>query len=156
MSDRIKELNLASTESFRKSLEALKTDKAKLSEKRKRMLKRVGEQNTWDKFELNSINSHDLAYLTAFSGDEFALLRGKHEDILLHGTKIKCKFEGQLYEDLRKGKYRLIVHSHPGEIVPSPSFDDRKTLKIIGQYRSKIISGISGIEIDFTQNPFEI
>ena len=44
------------------------------------------------------LSMKDLAYLTAKTGHEFAILRGKREDILFHGTDRRCIFEGVLEE----------------------------------------------------------
>ena len=57
---------------------------------------------------------------------------------------------------LYAGQLQIYGHSHPGEEIPTPSKEDRETLKKIGQYKSRIISGLSGMEIEFTDDPFEI
>ena len=78
-------LTLSSTHSMQISLEAVRSGKAGLDAHRQKMLDRVPATGDWARFELNSIELKDLAYLTAKVGDEFALLRGKHEDIFFHG-----------------------------------------------------------------------
>ena len=94
----------------------------------------------------------DLAYITAKTGHEFAILRGKREDILFHGTAQRCAFDDVLVDLLltKRG------HSHPGEIEPIPSQGDRDALRRVGQKSSRFISGLSGIEVEFTDDPFEI
>ena len=96
-----------------------------------------------------------MAYLAAKTGDEFALLRGKTNDIVFHGVKYHCHIEGTLLELLKAKNLRLVAHTHPdyGEIYPSN--DDRVFLKYIGQKTSKIISSITGIEQVFSANPFD-
>ena len=42
----------------------------------------------------------DLAFLTAKTGDEFAILKGKKEDILFHGSK--AGIDGKLSLDKSK------------------------------------------------------
>ena len=97
----------------------------------------------------------DLAYLSAKTGDEFALLRGKHEDILVHGTRTRCYFTGELEERLKKHKYKLICHSHPGEETPVSSLDDRVMLRTIEQEKSCIISARTGKTTSFSAHDYE-
>lgn len=73
---------LASEESTRLSLECIRTGKAGLNQHRLSLLNRVPESESWSSFKLNTIEFRDLAYLSAATGDEFALLRGRSEEIL--------------------------------------------------------------------------
>ena len=68
-------------------------------------------------------------------------LRGKREDILFHGTDRRCIFEGVLEELLME---------------PVTSKEDRDVLRMIAQTTSHLIFGLSGIEIQFSDGPFEI
>ena len=147
---------LSSTESMRISLESIRTGDAGLNQHRKNLLARAPEIGDWARLQLNSVEEIDLAYLSAATQNEFALLRGKTMDILLHGDPGHCSFDEELLEMLRAGKLRLIVHSHPDydQIVPSP--EDRKFLQYIGQESSRIISWITGRAAPFTSDPFEI
>ncbi len=86
-------LTLSSSRSTEVSLMAVRAKKAGLDTKRKNLLDKVPEQRQWDAFEQGSLEMIDLAYLTAATGDEFAILRGKREDILYHGTSMNCPFE---------------------------------------------------------------
>lgn len=140
---------LSSTKSTRTSLESIRSGEGGLNEKRRAILERVPNTSDWAKFAKDSICNKDLAYLSAAVGHEFALLRGKNEDILFHGSQLKCNFDDVLAEMLYDGKLRLICHSHPGEEYPVPSDDDRDTLILIGQSSSSIISGLTGIEVTF-------
>lgn len=54
----------------------------------------------------------------------YGLLRGKHEDILLHGEHMHCNLD-DFEDDLKAGKYEIVVHSHPAEDIPVASPDDR-------------------------------
>lgn len=65
------------SKSLRTSLLWIKQEKSGLDNKRNNLLNRVPQPNDWAKFNHKSIKVKDLAYLTAASGDEFALLRGK-------------------------------------------------------------------------------
>ena len=75
---------------------------------------------------------------------------------MFHGDSKHCQFCGGLVEMLRNRKLEIYGHSHPGEEIPTPSIEDRKTLRELGQYKSKLISGLSGLEIEYTADPFEI
>lgn len=141
---------LSSTKSTRTALESIRIGEDGLNKKRRTLLERVPKMSDWSRFAKNSIENKDLAYLSAATGHEFALLRGKKADILFHGKQLHCQFDDVLVDMLYEGKLRLICHSHPGEEYPIPSDDDIETLIIIGQTSSKIISGITGIEVEFT------
>lgn len=140
---------LSSTKSTRTSLESIRSGEDGLNEKRRTLLERIPKTSDWARFSKNSIKNKDLAYLSAATGHEFALLRGKKADILFHGNKLHCDFDDVLVDMLYDGKLKLVCHSHPGEEYPVPSDDDSETLVIIGQSSSIIISGITGIEVEF-------
>lgn len=148
-------MELSSSNSLQISLEAIRRGTAGLSKHRRMLLKKVPKTNDYDYYPYQSIQIVDLAYLSAKAGDEFALLRGKNNDILLHGSSSKCVFDDELVALLKQGKYELIAHSHPdsGRIIPS--FNDRLFLKEIGQKQSIIISWYTGKTLVFTDNEFE-
>ena len=68
-------LSLASSSSTIKSLESVRLGKAGLDAHRQVMLMRVPDTGQWASFERGSLELKDLAYLTAKTGDEFAILR---------------------------------------------------------------------------------
>ena len=147
---------LSSAKSLRISLENVKYGTSGLNEHRTRMLSRVPETNDWAKFSKGSLTMRDIAFLTAKTGDEFAILCGKKEDILFHGSRYHCDFEGVLYDMLVKKKLEIYGHSHPIEPIPIPSRDDRKTLQMIGQRKSRLVSAVTGKEVEFGDNEFGI
>lgn len=149
-------IELQSAQSLRISLESIRRGEGGLDEHRATMLRRVPEAGDWAKFPHGHLSMKDLAYLTAKTGHEFAILRGKREDILFHGTDRRCIFEGVLEELLLSKRLMLLGHSHPGEMKPVSSKEDRDVLRMIGQTTSRLISGLSGIEIQFSDDPFEI
>lgn len=148
-------ITLSSAKSMQVSLQAVRSGKAGLDEHRESMLNRIPERGDWAKFELNSIELKDLAYLTAKTGDEFALLRGKKEDILFHGDTLNCNFVGLIGDMLLDHKLEIVGHSHSGEDRPVASSNDRWALKRIGQAKSTIISARTGMCTEFSQNEFE-
>ena len=149
-------LTLSSTRSMKVSLEAVMSGKAGLDTHRQKMLDRVPKTGDWAKFKVNSIELKDLAYLTAKVGDEFALLRGKHDDILFHGGHIECHIVGILWDSLANHKLELEGHLHPGEDIPEPSHGDRIALRKIKQKKSMVISARTGISVEFGPNRFEL
>lgn len=144
-------LILSSSHSTEISLRAVKNGKAGLDGKRKGLLGRVPNPGDWEKFDYETLEMMDLAYLTAATGDEFAILRGKHEDILYHGSNLRCKFEDDdvLKLALERHKYEIYGHSHPAEPIPRASLDDKRVLRLLDQERSLLISGMTGICIEF-------
>jgi hypothetical protein len=148
---------LASEASTRNSLQSIREQRDGLNKHRQSLLERVPERETFASFRVNSIEDRDLAYLSASTGDEFALLRGKNEDILYHGTQYHCHIEKSdiLMALLESHKVRLETHTHPDREQIIPSSDDRNFIASIGQKGSKIVSSYTGQIIEFTANLFE-
>lgn len=150
-----KDLTLSSRQSMIISLKAVKDGTGGLSEHRLNMLKNANSVGKYRSYNLNTLTTNDIAYLTAFTGHEFAILRGKHEDILFHGDQRHCHFIGNLAERLRNGSLKLYAHSHPAEDIPVPSMDDRKLLQEIHQNTSLVVSATTGRVVEFSANMFE-
>lgn len=146
---------LSSMASMKKSLEAIRNGDAGLNERRLSILARVPNSNDWATFECESIKIKDLAYLSAATFHEFALLRGKTKDIVFHGVERHCEFNEELLVLLKDKKLRLVAHTHPDYDSIEPSSDDRYFLKCIGQKKSIIVSCITGYEMEFTSSLFE-
>ena len=144
-------LTLSSSRSTEVSLMSVRAKKAGLDAKRKGLLDRVPKERQWTVFDHESLDMMDLAYLTAATGHEFAILRGKHEDVLYHGTSMNCPFEedDELRLALYGHKYEIYGHSHPGEPEPRESLDDKRVLRLLGQKKSLLISGMTGRSIEF-------
>ena len=146
---------LRSAESFRISLEAVRTGRAGLNKHRKNLLKKVPKSGDWSRFPRKSISFKDIAYLSAAERHEFALLRGKEEDILFHGVALHCYLDEELIDLLKAHKLELVAHTHPDWGMITPSQNDRSFLKGIGQKKSTIISSITGQELIFGSSLFE-
>lgn len=149
-------IELQSSQSMRVSLDAIRRGEGGLDEHREAILKRAPNEGDWAKFPYEHLTMKDLAYITAKTGHEFAILRGKREDILFHGTAQRCAFDDVLVDLLLTKRLVIYGHSHPGEVEPVPSQGDRDALRRVGQKSSRLISGLSGIEVEFTDDPFEI
>ena len=150
------EIVVSSAKSDKVSLEAIRNGDAGLNAHRQMLLDRVPKVSDWASFKRESIEIKDLAYLSAKTKHEFALLRGKKEDILFHGSSTKCSFESVLGQLLLEHKLELVCHSHPGELMPVASEDDMKALKQIGQKTSVVISGITGQITTYSADRFDI
>ena len=150
-----KQIRLSSAKSMEISLEQVRLGNAGLNRHREVLLARVPNSYDWATAPKGSISMKDIAYLTAQTGDELAILSGKKEDILFHGVRNHCIFTDDLCDLLIKGQYKLYGHSHPGERVPMASRDDRETLKLIGQKKSRLVSAVTGREIEYTDNAFD-
>lgn len=135
---------------MRKSLEAIRHGDAGLTERRKSILNRVPKSNDWAAFERESVSTKDIAYLSAATSHEFALLRGKKKDIVFHGVDRHCNFNDDLLELSRIGKLRLVAHTHPDYEDILPSSEDRRFLRYINQEDSLIVSYITGNEKRFS------
>lgn len=147
-------IELFSAQSMRISLASIRDGSGGLDAHRQVMLERVPCPGDWARFPLKHLEMKDLAYLTAKTGHEFAILRGKSEDILFHGEATRCTFDDILVEMLLYRRLMIYGHSHPGDDPPVPSPQDRDTLKRIGQSSSQLISGRTGAIITFTTDLF--
>ncbi len=148
---------LTSESSTKVSLDSIRKHKDGLNNHRQSILNRVPDKETWGSFRLNFIEDKDLAYLSAATGDEFALLRGKNEDILYHGSRYHCHIEQSdtLMELLESHKVRLELHTHPDPEKIFPSADDRAFIARLGQKSSRIISSCTGKIVEFHVNQFD-
>lgn len=91
-------IELQSAQSTRVSLESIRRGEGGLDEHRAAMLRRVPDVGDWASFPYEHLTMKDLAYLTAKTGHEFAILRGKHTDILFHGSGRNYTFDDDLAE----------------------------------------------------------
>ncbi|MBR6474563.1 MAG: hypothetical protein IKS98_03855 [Lachnospiraceae bacterium] len=147
---------LESSRSIRVSLETIHAGNAGLNNRRMAMLNRVPQIGDSATFNHEYLQLIDLAYLSAKTGHEFAILRGKDIDILFHGNSLHCEFPETLVEMMIDHKVEIIGHSHPGEDDPIPSSADRAALIKIGQKNSFVVSGRTGKMRQFGQSAFDV
>lgn len=145
---------LASANSMRVALEFLNRGKSGLNRHCQNLLSRVPESYEWARLQRDSVSFEDLAYLSAATDDEFALLRGRSEDIIYHGDHMTCPIDKDetLMFLCKSHKVRLEAHTHNdvGQIVPS--LGDKNFLREIGQKESVIISYVTGKTFTFTSD----
>lgn len=147
---------LSSSHSLQIALKGVLEGTDGLDKHKQTLLERVPKTGDWAKIGKDSVSMSDIAFLSAKTGHEFAILKGKRNDILFHGGESNCVFDDDLVELLKGGKFSLYAHSHPDYDLIVPSDDDRNFLKCINQNESKIISWITGRELSFTANKFDI
>lgn len=80
------ELILTLTKSTIVSLAGVRIGRYSLNESRQNLLIRVPNSGDYAKLGVNSLELMDITFLSAKTGHEFVILRGKHEDVLFHGT----------------------------------------------------------------------
>ena len=146
--------SINSAKSTQIALNALRFGEAGLNAHRQNLLNRAPVTDSFASFPRNSIEVEDLAYLSAHEDHEFALLRGKKNDIMIHGEHAKVSFDEDLEALLLQGKYELVAHSHP-DVELTASKEDRDFLIKIGQKSSMIISWYTGNILKFYADPFE-
>ena len=149
------DIQLSSAKSLHTSLESVRLAQAGLNTKRKNILDRIPNSGDWARFPKESLTTNDIAFLSAKTNHEFAILRGKREDILFHGTHYHCEFADILVDMLMSQKLELFAHTHVdgGPLVASK--DDRDFLKTIGQNSSIVVSAFDGHEIEFSISLFD-
>lgn len=149
-------IQLSSSKSMQISLESVRLGKAGLNDHRALLLNRVPKSGDWAKYPKDSLTTKDIAFLSAKTNDEFAILRGKREDILFHGTHYHCEFEDILIDMLMDGKLKLFAHSHVDGGKLAASKDDRDFIKAIGQKSSIVVSAYDGREVRFSIGLFDL
>lgn len=154
--DSQRNIKIASPKSFRKSLEYIGAGKAGLDSKRTSIANKIPNTGDYCYLPVNTISDRDMAYLSAYFGHELSLFRSKTHDVLLHGTVDKTRAPTlALDKELCSGKYKWVSHTHVVKAKLSPSLEDRQTLRKLNQKLSRLISGVDGTCMDFTQNMFE-
>ena len=144
-----------SSASFKRSLQEISEGKAGLDKRRQNMLNRLPESGSYHRYERESIQVRDLAYLSAATDNEFALFRSKTEDIIIRGDKSSCDMIPKaLEQEIIDRHYEWVAHSHVDKGALKPSPEDRKTLSNIGQKKSKLI-GLDGTEMEYTVSVFD-
>jgi hypothetical protein len=82
----------------------------------------------------------DLAALTAYTGDEFALFTKKNERLIIRGNKNSVNVDIVKAKKLNEQGYRWSGHTHPGILTDfaTPSQGDKDILECFNQTTSVI------------------
>lgn len=144
----------SSTKSMKRSLDSIRQGKAGLDKRRQGLLSRLPSSGDYIKLDKDTISTRDLAYLSAATGNEFSLFRGKKHDVLIRGTPRSCDVVGDLADEIETKGYEWIAHSHVDGGPLVASLDDRNTLQKLHQKKS-IIVGPDGVEAEFGESIFD-
>ena len=100
-------------------------------------LPRYGSQVIVNK---RDVSMHDLAALTAKTGDEFAMFTRKGERLIVRGDSEEVPIGRKIATELSRAGYRWSGHTHPGFTDASliVSDGDRAVLKAFGQTSSAL------------------
>lgn len=85
-----------------------------LNNRQKTLLEKLPEYNSSITVKKNTVNMKDLAALTAYTGDEFALFTKGNERLVIRGNSNSVKIDVMAATLLSKQGYKWSGHTHPG------------------------------------------
>ena len=104
---------------------------ASLNKRQKRLLDQLPGCSDSIIVHKNDVNLKDLAALTAYTGNEFAMFTQGSRRYIIRGNSISVPVDLTIAENLAQRGWRWSAHSHPGisRTVLAPSAADRLILK---------------------------
>lgn len=104
---------------------------ASLNKRQKRLLEQLPGYGDSIIIHKNDINLKDLAALTAYTGNEFAMFTQGSRRYIIRGNSVSVPVDLKIAADLAQKGWRWSVHSHPGisRTVLAASEADRLILK---------------------------
>ena len=93
---------------------AVLTYGAELNNRQKELLTQLAEYDSRVTVSKKSVSMSDLAALTAFTGDEFAMFTKGGKRLIIRGDKISVNIGNDSAECLAAEGYRWSGHTHPG------------------------------------------
>ena len=132
-------------------LHDLEAKKVPLKEKQQKIYFAISERGSSVILRKKEVALEDLAALTAFSGDEFAIFTKGYRRMVVHGTPTGCNIYGKDADLLLNEQWEWTGHSHPttGKRV-LPSNDDIKTLSRFTWQKKSSIINLDNITSEFT------
>lgn len=85
-----------------------------LNNRQKKLLEMLPEYDSRIVVSKNSVNMKDLAALTAYTGDEFALFTKGNERLIIRGNPVMVNIDVNKAKELAKKGYKWSGHTHPG------------------------------------------
>lgn len=142
--------NTESSEVYKDYLSRLSSGNFALNRRHKFLFDKIPEVGSWTRVKTHQASLEDLAALTAFTGDEFALFSAKGYKIIYHGKKRKWDIPNDVFEEICNKKMIWEGHSHPypGDLSSSP--EDRKTLSLLTWQKKSSIIDVEGTTKTFT------
>ena len=142
--------NAETSESYKEYLNRVFSGNFALRRRHKFLFDKVPEVGNWARVKNHQASLEDLAALTAFTGDEFALFSARGYKIIYHGKRKRWNIPNEVFEEICKKKMVWEGHSHPysGDLMASP--EDIKTLKLLTWQKKSSIIDVEGNTKTFT------
>ena len=93
---------------------AMLTFGVELNNRQKELLEMLPNYDSRIVVNRNSVNMKDLAALTAYTGDEFAMFTKGNERLIIRGNKSSVNIDALKAKALSEEGYRWSGHTHPG------------------------------------------
>lgn len=119
---------------------AILTFGIELNNRQKELLNELPDFNSRVIVSKDKVNMSDLAALTAYTGNEFAMFTKKKLRLIIRGDECKVQINIAEAKNLAKKGYRWSGHTHPGSDINClmPSGGDKLVLKQFSQENSVI------------------
>ena len=135
---------------YQQYLRDLKNNTVNLKARQEAIYQKIPNRNDAEIFRKKQVNIKDLAALTAYTGDEFALFYKGKRAIVVHGSPSNCNVYGETYDTIIREKWVWIAHSHPTTTKLKPSPSDVDSLKLFTWQKESSIIDLKGKIINFT------
>ena len=135
---------------YQQYLRDLKNNTVNLKARQEAIYQKIPNRNDAEIFRKKHVNIKDLAALTAYTGDEFALFYKGKRAIVVHGSPSNCNVYGETYDTIIREKWVWIAHSHPTTTKLKPSPSDVDSLKLFTWQKESSIIDLKGKIINFT------
>ncbi len=130
----------------------------KLSSRQNALLEALPSVGSELRLHKSMINTTDLAALTAYTGNEFAIFTRGSQRLVVHGDVTNMGLSVKQLKSFKEQGFKFSAHTHPtnttlGRYVLDASGGDRLALEIFGQERSLILDSLGRRNIfDQTDN----
>lgn len=130
----------------------------KLSSRQTTLLDNLPNVGSELRLHKSGINTTDLAALTAYSGDEFAIFTRGSQRLVIHGDSTNMGLSVKKLKSFKDQGFKFSAHTHPtnttfGRYILDASGGDRLALQIFEQERSLILDSLGRRNIfDQTDN----
>lgn len=142
---------IASAESqYRDYLKLLHKKEVTLRKRQQKIYEAVKDRGSWAEFRNKQVDIKDLAALTAYTGDEFALFTGDRGKIVVHGRPKRWDIPNDAWEIIKNNQYEWTAHSHPTFRNLRCSPEDIRTLNTFTWQRESVIIDLTGKTVVFT------
>lgn len=122
---------------------------ANLSKRQQKVLKQLPEYNSRCIVRKKEIKMSDLAALTAYTNNEFAMFTKGQERVIIRGDINHVDINKESALELKNDGYKWSGHTHPGndKVVLVPSEGDYEILRMFGQKRSVICNSSGAYDV---------